>query len=66
MQPLEKDYTMVLTGFQTNSNSEFALKQKYNFLGFQMRFSLIIFIIIREPSQITFAFFGIWPRTYPP
>ena len=20
----------------------------------------------REPSQITFAFFGIWPRTYPP
>ena len=22
--------------------------------------------IVREPSKITFAFFGIWPRTYPP
>ena len=22
--------------------------------------------MLREPSQITFAFFGIWPRTYPP
>ena len=48
VQPLEKDYTMVLTGCLTNSNSEFALKLKYNFLGFQMRFSLIIFIIITK------------------
>ena len=48
VQPLEKDYTMVLTGCQTNSNREFALKQKDNLLGFKMRFSLIIFIIITK------------------
>ena len=28
--------------------------------------SLIYSCSIREPSQITFAFFGIWPHTYPP
>ena len=24
------------------------------------------YFLLRESSQITFAFFGIWPRTYPP